>query len=70
MNKAKYVQEITVTDPDSGEEVSVSIYKDESSGAMLGVDSSYIEQCFDDDEDVVIDSPFDDGTRLELTEGE
>jgi hypothetical protein len=34
---------VTVTDPDTQLEVDVAIYKEES-GAMVGVDASYVEQ--------------------------
>lgn len=57
MKKANFVKEVVVTDPDTGGEVSVSIFKDESSGGMFGVDSSYIEQTFDEDDDAVVNSP-------------
>jgi hypothetical protein len=58
MKTAKFVQEVTVTDPITGGEVQVSIFKDDSSGGMFGVDSSFIEQSFDDDDDdVVVNSP-------------
>lgn len=40
---AKYITEVQIVDPDSNMPVNVAIYK-ESSGAMIGVDSSYVEQ--------------------------
>ncbi len=57
MSKAILVTEVTVTDPQSGGEVQVSIFKDPKSGGMFGVDSSYIEQNFEDDEEVVVRNP-------------
>jgi len=49
--KAKFVKEITVIDPDSNNEVSMSVFKHEN-GGMFAIDSSYIEQvlCSEDDE--------------------
>lgn len=41
---ARQISVITVTDPDSHLPVEVAIYKDDSSGAMFGVDASFIEQ--------------------------
>ena len=58
--KAKQVAELSVTDPDSGAEVHVGIFKLET-GGMIGIDSSYVEQ------DVgPVYSPFDRGAELEL----
>lgn len=54
MKKAKFVKEITVTDPDTGGDVEVAIYKHEN-GGMFGVDSSYIDQCLDDEVAVIQD---------------
>ena len=56
MTKAKFVKEITVIDPDSMGEVEISIYKHEG-GGMFGIDSSYLDQCVDDDEPIIPD-PF------------
>ena len=50
MTKAKYVQEITVTDPDTNAPVEIAIYKHEN-GGMFGVDSSYVEQEADENDD-------------------
>jgi len=57
MKKANLVKEITITDPDTGGDVQVSIFKDVSTGGMFGVDSSFIEQSFDDDDDVIVKNP-------------
>ncbi len=58
---AKYVCEITVEDPDSKAPVELSVFKDSISGGMFAVDSSYLEQCFEDDKDPVIQNPFNKG---------
>lgn len=55
--KAKFVKEITVVDPDSKGDVQLSIFKHQN-GGMFAIDSSYIEQNFDDDAKVVIPDPF------------
>jgi len=54
-----YVQEITVTDPDTLLSVQVAIYKDNNTGAMVGLDSSYL---LNTDEPVY--SPYDVGVVL------
>jgi len=57
MNTAKFVNEITVIDPDSKLPVEMSVFKHEN-GGMFAMDSSYLEQNFDDDGDPVIADPF------------
>jgi len=68
--KAVFVSEVTAEDPDSRAPVSVSIYKHRGTGGMFGVDSSYLEQCFDDDDSPIIPDPFCDagGGMVELIE--
>jgi hypothetical protein len=61
--KAVYVETIEVTDPDSGGQVSVDIFKDPESGGMFGVDSSFLEQV-----ENKVPSPFNPKTMLELEE--
>jgi hypothetical protein len=56
MSNAKYVNEIVVVDPDDGEDVTIAIYKHEG-GGMFGIDSSFIDQVLDDENDVIPD-PF------------
>jgi len=58
--KTKFVTEIIVIDPDSGNEVGVAIYKLEN-GGMVGIDSSFIEQDIGP-----VYSPFDENTELEI----
>ena len=41
--KAKFIREIKVVDPNTNLFVKLALYKEES-GAILGVDSSYVEQ--------------------------
>lgn len=54
MSKAKFVKEVSVIDPESNLPVEIAIYKHEG-GGMFGIDSSYIDQCLDDDEPKVPD---------------
>jgi hypothetical protein len=68
INTAVFVKEVTVTDPDSGGEVAIAIYKHENSGGMFGVDSSFIEQMFEDDEVAMIADPFNANSFVELHE--
>lgn len=65
---AIFVQEITVIDPDTKLPVEVAIYKHEQSGGMFGVDSSFIEQNFDEDENPTIADPFNNEAIVELVE--
>lgn len=60
--EAKFVKQVTVIDPDSKGEVELSVYKHEN-GGMFAIDSSFIEQTFDDDEEVKILDPFYTGVR-------
>ena len=57
MNNAKLVGRITMTDPDSKGEVDMSIYKHEN-GGMFAIDSSFLDQCCDEDSYPVIPDPF------------
>ena len=66
--KAKFVTSVTVIDPDSGGEVNVEIYKDSQSDGMFGIDSSFVEQVFDEDEPVLLPSLFNENNTIELEE--
>jgi len=58
MNKAKFVIEISVKDPDyPSSMVNISVFKHQN-GGMFGIDSSYLDQNFDDDVDPLIPDPF------------
>jgi hypothetical protein len=61
---AKFVKEITVIDPDTKGEVEITVFKHEQSDGMFAIDSSYLDQCFDDDP--VIPDPFNDGQQITL----
>lgn len=62
MTKAKLVKEITVVDPDTKGEVQLTVYKHEN-GGLFAIDSSYLDQNFDDDKYPVIPDPFDAGNK-------
>ena len=59
MNTAKFVMEFGVTDPDTKERVTLSVYKHEN-GGMFAMDASYLDQTHDDDTYPVIADPFTD----------
>lgn len=65
---ATFVTEVKVIDPDSKGEVGIAIYKHDHSGGMFGVDSSFIEQNFEDDENPIIADPFNNNCLVELVE--
>lgn len=46
--EAKFVKQVMVSDPDTGGDVELSIYKHQN-GGMFALDSSYIEQVLDDE---------------------
>ena len=60
MKIAKFVQEVSVIDPESNLEVEIAIYK-HSNGGLFGIDSSFIEQelgaDFDCDNYAIIPDP-------------
>lgn len=51
MKQATFVTEINVIDPETLAPVHISIYKHEN-GGMFGIDSSYIEQGLDDEDEL------------------
>lgn len=63
MNQAKFVKEITVEDPDTKAPIELSVFKHVQSGGMFAIDSSYLDQCFEDDEPVIIPDPFSDNDQ-------
>ena len=56
MNTAKFVKEITIVDPDTGNNVEMEIWKHEA-GGIFGIDSSFLDQCTDPEYPVIPD-PF------------
>ena len=55
MNKADYILTKTINDPDFGGAVDVALYKDRESGAIFGIDCSYILTLSEDDP---VNNPF------------
>ena len=71
METAILIKEITVIDPDTHAPVDVIIYKDQSSGAMFGIDASFIVNDIgeiSENDNPIIPSPFNEGMKLELFE--
>jgi hypothetical protein len=65
MNIAKWVTKITVIDPDTKGEVELEVYK-HPNGGILALDSSFLEQCTDDDEYPIIPDPFHQSGELDM----
>jgi hypothetical protein len=63
MKTAKFLKEIEILDPDTTEFVKLEVYKHEN-GGMFAIDSSYLEQNFDDDSEPIIVDPFDDNANM------
>jgi len=66
MFTAKEIKTITVTDPDTNEPIEVTLFKHEQSNGIFAIDTSYIEQVFGDDEDVIINDPFNEDIKIKL----
>jgi hypothetical protein len=66
LTSAEYVKEVRAIDPDSKLIVEMSVFKHNQGGGMFAVDSSYLEQCFDDDTDPVIPDPLNPHQRIKL----
>ena len=49
MNKAIYIYEVSVIDPDTHNAVDVAMYKDQESGGIFGIDCSYTLTLSDDE---------------------
>lgn len=65
INKAVLVNEVLVHIPSRGVDTWISIFEEEDSHGVFGVDASFIEQIFDDEQPVIVDSPFGNG-KMEL----
>ena len=66
MNKAYFVEEIVVTDPDSKGLVELEVYKHEN-GGMFAIDSSYLDQVArtDDYDRPIVPDPFSTEDKIE-----
>lgn len=56
MKTAKFVTTIDVKDPDTFGNVEMTVFKHEG-GGMFAVDSSFLEQCWDDDVSPIVNDP-------------
>ena len=63
---ATYSEEVTVIDPRSKGEVAMSVFVHDQSGGMFAIDSSYLDQEFEDDVDPVIADPFNEDKEIIL----
>lgn len=61
---ASFVKEITVQDPDTGDNVQLEVYKHEN-GGLFAMDASYLEGDSNDDSNMVINDPFIDHINIE-----
>lgn len=67
---ATFIQEVTVTDPETNAPVTLSVYKHDTTNGMFAIDASFIEQNFEDDETPTVADPFVNNAILELVEYE
>lgn len=63
---ATYSEEVTVIDPRSKGEVAMSVFVHDQSGGMFAIDSSFLDQEFEDDVDPVIADPFNEDKEIIL----
>jgi hypothetical protein len=61
----KHIKTVTVIDPDTGNEVEVEIRKDTVTGAMVGLDGSYLSNT-----DGLVFDPYNQGDELEVPDNE
>ena len=66
-HKSIWVAHVTVTDPDTKLPVEVEIRKDLETGAMVGLDGSFLAQM--DEQDTVCD-PYNPGELIEIPNNE
>ena len=63
---ANFVKEFDVEDPSTGGTVDLALFLHLQSGGMFAIDASYIEQCFEDDQDPVVSDPLNEGGMVRL----
>lgn len=66
METAKLVEKVIVSDLESKGLVEIVIFK-HNNGGMFGIDASYLDQCFEDDKDLVIQDPLNEEGQIILT---
>lgn len=59
--KAKFIESIQISDPDTGELIEVEMYKLET-GGIIGIDASFLET------EMPVYSPFDKSIEIEFEE--
>lgn len=62
--EAKFVDEVKVSDPDTGLIVDVVIYK-HPNGGMFGIDALYVDQCFENWDNPLVPDPMASSDELE-----
>ena len=60
--EAVYVEDVEVTDPDSGHRIDLEVWKDPESGGMFAIDASFVDQVSE-----VVVSPFNSHRHLLLS---
>lgn len=55
---SKFIENVSVTDPDTEEKIQVFIYKELESGRMFGVEGSYLYQVAQGTSDIYLPSPY------------
>lgn len=63
---ATFVTNVTVTDPETNNTVTLAIYKHDYTGEMFGIDKKFIRENFDDDETPTVADPFNNNGIVEL----
>jgi hypothetical protein len=65
MNRAQHLRDITQKDKD-GNDVVISLFHHLESNAVFAIDTSYLEQVLDEEEDYVLPDIFNKGKKVEL----
>jgi hypothetical protein len=63
---ANEILNFLATDPDTHHTIEMTLFKHNQANALFAIDSSYLEQCFDDDEDIIINDPFNKDRKVKL----
>jgi hypothetical protein len=63
---ADEITNFTVKDPDTDDNIEMVLFKHNQSNGLFAIDSSFLEQCFDDEEDVIINDPFNKDSEVKL----
>ena len=63
MKTAKFVMCVEFKDPDTGGDVQLEIFKHQN-GGVFGIDASYLEQNFEDEDNPIIVDIFEDNQNM------